>query len=184
MKTLLMSFVFLASVSFGFAQWQGNGNQGPNNNGQYGYNQNSALVVSTFLQQQFMVVVDNNYQYQSTGSSININNLSAGNHIVTVYQWRRNLFGMQRQEIIYNAGIYFKPNVETSVYINTFGQVNIDERQIYQNNNYGNGEYGNNGNGVGYGYGRKKNKYRKHDGCGNDRYGNNNGRRGNDEDDD
>ena len=77
MKTLLMSFVFLASVSFGFAQWQGNGSYGPNNNAQYGNNQNSALVVSTFLQQQFMVVIDNNYQYQSTGSSIKVETTNA-----------------------------------------------------------------------------------------------------------
>ena len=53
--------------------------------------------------------------------------------------------------------------METSININSNGQVNITERQLYQNGNY---DYGNNGNGKGHGYGRQKKHHNK---CENDR---------------
>ena len=64
----------------------------------------------------------------------------------------------------------------TSLLMNTlsFGQVNINERQVYNNND--DQGYGNNGNGAGYGYGRKKNKHKK-DHCKNDDDDNRNGRK-------
>jgi hypothetical protein len=179
MKRFLLLAALFATSSISFAQWR---NSGPNNNGngQYGYN-NSALVINTATNQQFNVVIDNGYQYQGNGSALSIPNINPGNHTVTVYEYKRNIFGSQRQKILYSSNLYFKPGTEHLLYINQFGQASFDERPLYQNGNYGNnGQYGNNGNGKGWGYGRMKNKHHKQEGC--DRDNNDdrdNNRRGN-----
>jgi hypothetical protein len=169
MKRITLFLLSFMILSVTFAQWQNSDNNRryPNNNN-YG---NSALAVQSFNQQQFMVTVDNGYSYQSNGNNNNnntvyVNNLSAGNHTVTVYQWKRNFFGKQRQEVIYNSNLYFKPGMETMITINNFGQVNIEERQLYQNND--NGNWGNNGNGNAWGKKKHKHKKHKHNNCGRD----------------
>ena len=183
MKKICTLIFLAASITTGFAQWQqpqqrGGPQQYPNyppqnnNNNQYG-----SLIVTSALQRQFSVYVDNN-QYQSngtnqSGNTVNIGQLYAGNHIVAVYQWKTNIWGKQVQEVIYNSSLNFKPGFETTIFINGSGQVNINERQVYNNEDQG---YGNNGNGAGYGYGRKKNKHKK-DHCKNDDDDNRNGRK-------
>ncbi len=171
MKKILTTLLLVTGISGAFAQWQQGGPNQQNNNfpGQNG-NYNSALTVNTATQRQFSVTVDN-YQYQSNGNGqdVNVNQLQAGNHQVTIYEWRRNFWGKTVQHVIYNSNIYFKPGFETLIYINVIGQVNISERQLYNyNGNNNQGGYGNNGNGVGNGYGRMKNKHKhkKHRQCG------------------
>jgi hypothetical protein len=201
MKKLLTLFILAAGITTGFAQWQGNpqqypqqGNQQqyPRQNGNYG--QYSSLVVSSVSQRQFLVYIDN-YQYQANGNNGNNNTvtadqLQAGNHNVVIYENRRNFWGKTVQTEVYNAALYLKPGFETSIFINALGQINVSERQVYNNNNggYDNGGYGNNGNGNGYGYGRKKHKHKKHHQCGNDDdrrdYSRNDNRRGHDDRDD
>jgi hypothetical protein len=38
---------------------------------------------------------------------------------------------------MYSSVLFFKPGVETALNINNYGQVNITEKQGYQNNGYG-----------------------------------------------
>lgn len=170
MKKILITIVLATAITTGFAQrnqypQQGNGPQQypdyPQQNGNY--SQYSSIVVDAASQSDLSVSVDN-YQYQSNGNgnSINIDQLNAGNHNIVIYQWKRNFFGKRVQQVIYNSNLYLKPGFETNIYINGLGQVNISERQLYNNGNYGQGGgYGNNGNGRGYGYGRNKHKHKK-----------------------
>ena len=76
-KSLL--FLFLIGIfSSGFSQWQNNNDRGQNNNGQYNYSQNSALIVSANTQNSFTVMVDNSYQYQSNGNNGYGNTVNVG----------------------------------------------------------------------------------------------------------
>jgi hypothetical protein len=173
MKKIFTSIIFTASIFAVFAQGQRypqNGGPRQNNN----YNQNSSLIINSASQRQIAVSVDN-YQYQSNGNNgdVNVGQLSAGNHTIVISEWKKNFWGKSVQQVVYNSSLYLKPGFETTIYINVLGQVNISERQLYNNGNndngnYNNGDYGNNGKGVGHGYGRKKNKHKK-DHCDNDR---------------
>lgn len=169
MKTIFTFLSLMIITASGFAQWKNNApdntRQYPNNNGQYNNYQNSALIVNTYSNNRFTVMIDNSYQYQSDRNTVNVGTLSAGNHTVTIYEIKTGFFGKQKQQVVYSSNLYFKPNVETTLSINQFGQVGIAERQLYNNN--GNGGYGNNGNGKGNGYGRMKQKHKKNQ-CDND----------------
>jgi hypothetical protein len=194
MKKLLTLLILAAGITTGFAQWQGNPQQGNQQQSQRqngNYSQYSSLVVSSVSQRQFLVYVDN-YQYQANGNNgnnntVNVDRLQAGNHNVVIYENRRNFWGKTVQSEVYNSTLYLKPGFETSIFINALGQVNVSERQVYNNNNggYDQGGYGNNGNGVGYGYGRKKHHKNKKQKCDNDDrrdYSRNDNRRGRDDD--
>jgi hypothetical protein len=150
MKKLLLLFTIAICFVSVHAQRR---NNGPNNT-----YQNSALLVNTFANNQFIVIVDNNYQYQSDGNgNANIDYLESGNHTITVLEYRRNIFGGQRQKQIYNSNIYFKSGVEIYLSFNAFGMAVIDERPLYPKNIYGNDENRNYDNK----YGCKKNKHHK-----------------------
>jgi Domain of unknown function (DUF4476) len=142
------------------------GNNDRNNGGIYN-NQNSALVVNSSSQNRFVVTIDNINQYPSNSNNgndntVNVGALQAGNHTVTIYEVKRGIFGNQRPQQIYNSVLYFKPSTETNINISYNGQVNINERPLYNNGNVSSCAPGNNGNGRGYGYGRKKDKRNKH----------------------
>ena len=183
MKKIFTFIIATCSMATGFAQWQQRG--GPNENPNYpqqnnNYNQYSSLSISSALQRQLTVSVDN-YQYQVNGnngnsSNVNVGQLQAGNHNIVISQFRSTLFGKQVQEVIYNSAYYFKPGYEINIFVDGYGRTNITERQVYANNNQGG--YNNNGNGVGYGYGRAKKKHKKNH-CDNDDHGNNNQWNGN-----
>lgn len=169
MKKIFTFLSVMAIITSGFAQWQQKPQQYPNQNGgprqNSNYNQNSSLIVSSASQRQVSVYVDG-YQYQSNGNNgaVNVGQLSSGNHNIIIYEMKKNIWGKTVQQEVYNANLYLKPGVETTLFINNLGQVSISERQVNNNNNGGynnNNGPGNNGNGVGYGYGRKKNKYKK-----------------------
>ena len=183
MKKILGLLLLAVSATGAFAQRQSNdwqrqqGNEWQRQQGNN--NQNASLVITTQSQRQVFVSIDNSQVNQSnggygSGNVINIGSINSGNHTIVVYEMRNNIFGRQRQEIIYSSTLYLKPGYETSLIINGYGQATVSERAIYGNYNNGQGGYGNNGNGVGYGYGRKKNKHNK---CDRDRDDDN--RRGN-----
>jgi hypothetical protein len=170
MKKLLTLLILAAGITTGFAQWQGNPQQGSQQQSQRqngNYSQYSSLLVSSVSQRQFLVYVDN-YQYQANGNNgnnntVNVDRLQAGNHNVVIYENKRNFWGKTVQTEVYNSTLYLKPGFETSIFINALGQANVSERQVYNNNGgYDNGGYGSNGNGNGYGYGRKKHHKNKH----------------------
>ena len=175
MKKIFTFIIATCSMATGFAQWQQRG--GPNEYPNYpqqnnNYNQYSSLSISSALQRQLTVSVDN-YQYQVNGTngnagSVNVGQLAAGNHNIVISQWRTSIFGRQVKEVIYNNSQYFKPGYETNIFVDGYGRTNITERQLYANNNQG----GYNNNGNGYGYGRAKKKHKK-DHCDNDDRGNN-----------
>ena len=160
MKKILTFLFFVGFVTLSFAQGQNENNKNRrvndnNNNGQYDNNQNngyqnSALVVNAYSQNGYTVTIDNGNKYQSNGSVLNVGSLTPGNHTVKVSEYSSSILGKLIPKVIYNATIYFKQNVETTLNIDNNRQVNITERQLN-----GNGNYGNNGKGKKY----KKNKY-------------------------
>ena len=180
MKKIFTLLVLAASITTGFAQWRqspqqrGGPQQSPNYPSQNNsYGQYGSLVVTSAMQKQFSVYVDNQ-QYQNNGNNGNGDNngntgnngygntvkipqLNAGNHNIAIYQLKTNFWGKQVRQEIYNSSLNFKPGFETTIFINGLGQVSISEQQVYNNDQ---GGYGNNGNGVGNGYGRKKNKHK------------------------
>jgi hypothetical protein len=168
MKKIMMMAALALTASVGFAQWQSNEDQNWNRNNNNN-NQQASLIITTQSQRQVYVTVDNNAVYQNNGNngygnSFNVGSLYAGNHSIVVYELRKNIFGKERQEIIYSSSVYLKAGYETTILVNGYGQATTSERVLYNNNN--NGQYSNNGNGRGYGYGRKKNKHKQ---CGNDK---------------
>ena len=184
MKKILTLIVFAAGLTTGYAQGQQNPQWGsgpqvrsdyPPQKGNYG--QYGSLVVTFARQKQFEVYIDNQ-QYQNNGNNgsgdnngsgnnvygntVNIRQLNAGNHIISIYQWKTNFWGKQVRQELYNSSLFVKAGFQTTIFINDAGQVNISEQQVYNSDQ---GGYCNNGNGVGYGYGRKKNKHKNKHHC-------------------
>jgi hypothetical protein len=179
MKKIAMLMVLVISSISIFAQYR-TPQVGTYNNGNSNYG-STELTVSSNTNKQFTVSIDGRYNYTSNssngyGNSVNINNLYAGMHTITIYENRSTIFGKNRLVSIYNSSINLKQGYSTSIAIDMLGRVNIYEQQIYNNNNRNNGNY-NNGNA----YGKRKNKQRDHCNDDNDnrRYNNNYPRRRN-----
>lgn len=173
MKKILTTIVLAAGITLCFGQWQQNPQRGggPNHYPDYpqqngNYNQNSSLIINTVSQRPLSVSVDNQ-QYQSNVNSntLNVGQINSGNHKIVVYEEKRNFWGKQVQNIVYNSTVNLRPGYETTISINSFGQANISERQLSSNNTSGQSGYGkkgNNGNnGKGHAYGKYKNKHHK-----------------------
>jgi hypothetical protein len=166
----IITLLFTATLfTSSYAQWQNSNKDGDNeeqndnsrnksdrnsngNYGNYGNNQNSALIVNAFSTNRFKVMIDYNNEYQSNanngyGNTVNVGSLLTGNHTVTIYEVKRNFFGKEREQQIYNSVLFFKPTMETTITIDNAGQIAVSEKQLLNNN----GGY-NNGNG----YSRKK----------------------------
>lgn len=138
MKKISTLLVLVMVITSGFAQWkndngraQGNGNYGSNNNNY----KSSVLIVNAYTANRFTVVIDNGYQMQANGNTINTGAINPGMHDVAVYQWRTNFWGRPKREVVYSSSIYLKPNIETALSINAYGRVNISERALF--NDYG-----------------------------------------------
>jgi hypothetical protein len=72
-------------------------------------------------------------------NSIMVGDMAPGRHTVTVYESRSGFFGKQKQRAVFNSVMFFKPGMETSLNINNYGQVNITETKLFNNNGYGYG---------------------------------------------
>ena len=178
-KTLTLLFA-VAAFTTSFAQGNSKNNKHSNdtynNNAQYDNNQNnnyqnSALVVNANSQNGFTVSIDNGNTSSSNSNNVRFRNISSGNHLVTVSEFRSSILGKQVPRVIYNSNITFRSGFETVLTIDNNGTATITERQISGN---GNGNNGNNGNGKAKK--NKKNKY-PHDNRNHDKqkdHGNNN----------
>ena len=135
MKKLIIGISLLGAVVTGFAQYP----VAYNNYDRYNSRGNNALVIDTRGMRDFTVVIDNNMQYQSSGGAVTINSLRNGNHRIMVFENRRGMFGLgrQRQMALYNSSVQLKPGVETSVFVNHYGQADVSEKSLYgyYNNN-------------------------------------------------
>jgi hypothetical protein len=135
MKKISTLLVLMMAITSGFAQWKndngrarGNDNYGSNNNNY----KSSVLIVNAYAANRFTVVIDNGYQMQANGNTINTGAINPGMHNVVVYQWRNNFWGKQKREVVYSNSIFLKPNIETALSINAYGRVNISERTLYK----------------------------------------------------
>jgi hypothetical protein len=139
MKSTITFLVVLLMNTLLFAQ-------GPNNRNDY--NQYGSLIINAMTNKQFTVTIDNNNTYQSNNNnynnSVNVGTLTSGYHSIEVYEWKTNIWGKQKKEIIYTGTINLKQNVATTISINAIGQASVNEIQLYNNTNNGNGKDGNN----------------------------------------
>lgn len=173
MKKILTTMFFAGSIFFCFAQWQQkpHGGGGPNHYPAYpaqnsNYYQNSSLVINTVSQRPLSLLIDDqSYQSNVNNNTLNVGQINSGNHKIVVYEQKKNFWGKQVQNTVYNSTVNLRPGYETTISINSFGQASISERQMSNNNAKGQNGYGNNGkhdnNGKGHAYGKYKNKHHK-----------------------
>lgn len=94
----------------------------------------SRLSISTFTAGSQLKVEVDGRDYRMNDNIVVLNNLSQGNHQVTIYrQIRKNVFGFGRRAIVYNGTVYIKRGFHTDITINRFGRALVDERRIERN---------------------------------------------------
>jgi hypothetical protein len=171
-KMMGVATVLLLSLA-GFTQQQNNYERTANISG-------SSLTVISNSGRQFSVSVDRYQTYQSNGTgynnSVQIPSLTAGNHQVTVYEWKQGLFGKQKQTVVYSGDVYTRSGYEMTITLNAFGDAVISERPV-RNNDYRRDDRGNRNNDYDRDNRGKRNndrnnrwnkKRRGQKGCGND----------------
>lgn len=166
----------------------------------YAYD-NTRLVVSTTASQNYQLYVDGYLvgdKYKN-GNSFYISDINSANHRVQIYKNSNSIFGGSNRKIVYDNTIFLKANTETTLTMNMFGKVVINETPLGNggnnggwnggNNNGGwngsgnntnNGNWNNNNNPhQGHDCDNKRGKgHRKHKKCGNNSSWNNNNNNG------
>jgi Domain of unknown function (DUF4476) len=139
---------------------------------------NTRLVVSTTANQSYTLLIDGytvGEKYKN-GTSYYVNDINSANHRIQLYKQSNSIFGGNTQKLIYDNTIFFKMNTETTLSLNMFGNVVINEQAIGNgsNNNGGwngngewngsnnNGNWNNNGNNNNNGNGCGGRKHKKH----------------------
>jgi hypothetical protein len=121
----------------------------------------SRLVVTNLENTTLHIVIDGRH-YNGVGISLALDDLSAGYHLIKVYQVRRVWFKSDR--LLYASKVFLKPNYQVNVLINRSGQLSVVEQQM--------GKYGR-GDDRGYGRNDDNDRYGKpanRDGYPNNRY--------------
>lgn len=94
----------------------------------------SRLSISTFTSGNQLKVEIDGRDYRMNDNTVVLNNLSQGNHQVTIYhQTRKNNFGFGRRVIVYRNNVFIKRGFHTDITINRFGKAMVDERRIERN---------------------------------------------------
>ena len=143
MKKIFTFLAVMGIISSSFAQWDGGHDRSPKYDNRNNSYNSSAIVVNTFSEKRFTVMIDN-MEYQLNGSygntrrdnSISIPALAPGRHTITVFEARSGFFG-RRQKDVYRSTMFLKPGMQTTVTINNYGQVNLSESRLFQNGGYG-----------------------------------------------
>lgn len=90
-------------------------------------NSPSRLIITNLENTTLHIVIDGRH-YNGVGSSLALNDLSAGYHQVKVYQVRRGWFKNDR--VIYSSRVFLRPNYQVNVLINHSGEISIAEQQL------------------------------------------------------
>ena len=142
MKKIFTFLAVMGIISSSFAQWNGGSDRDGKYDNRNSYN-SSAIVVNTFSEKRFTVMVDN-MQYQLNGSygnnkrdnTISIPALAPGRHTITVFETKSGFFG-KRQKDVYRSTMFLKPGMQTTLSINNYAQVTVSESRLFQNGGYG-----------------------------------------------
>jgi Domain of unknown function (DUF4476) len=163
----------------------------------YAYD-NTRLVVSTTASQNYYLYIDGYQvgdQYKN-GASYYISDINSANHRIQIYKQSSSIFGGNNRKMVYDNTVFLKANTETTLSMNMFGNVVINEVPLGNSGNNG-GWNGGNNNGGGNGSGNNNNNdnwnnngnqhqghdcegkrgkgHKKHKKCSNDDSWNNNG---------
>ena len=142
------------------------------------------LTISTADNSAIRVSIDGR-NFNSRDNSFTLSNVEPGYHEVQVFRMNnaRNLFdifGRNREQLIFNNSIYMKPLYQVDVVINRNGRARVNEFDISRNQRNG-GWYGNGNNGQRDGddndrddHGNRNNGYDNHDNRNNGGYDNRN----------
>lgn len=161
---LLLILVMGASAQNQYSYY----NDDDHNSNRYNNNRGSLVLNTSSITREYVVNINNRLSYLLNGNNnlTTLNNLGSGNHYVEVYRIKNNVFGQQRRDLLYSGNIQLKSGFETTVTIDMFDRVNVNDRQVYFNNGNGNnGGWQNGGNGCGHhrgnGWGHKKDRRKK-----------------------
>ncbi|MBP6430890.1 MAG: DUF4476 domain-containing protein [Ferruginibacter sp.] len=156
----------------------------------YAYD-NTRLIVSTTTTQNYYLFIDGyavGDQYKN-GSSYYISDINSANHRIQLYKQSSSIFGGNNRKLVYDNTIFLKTNTETTLSVNMFGNVVINETPLGNggwnggnnggwnggNNNNNNGSWNNNNQHQGHDCDNKRGKgHKKHKKCGNGNSWNNN----------
>lgn len=129
----------------------------------YAYNDFSGITVSASGNTTGLkVTIDGNDYRSNNDNTVFISNLSAGYHVVKIYQLKnegRNRYFAPNYRLVYNAKVYVRPRYDIDITINRFGKAFYDEQpstNVYNDNDdhHGNGgnddHHDNNGNNNGW----------------------------------
>jgi hypothetical protein len=114
----------------------------------YAYD-NTRLVVSTTAPQNYQLYVDGYLvgdQYKN-GNSFYISDINSANHRVQIYKNSNSMFGGSNRKMVYDNTIFLKANTETTLTMNLFGKVVINETPLGSGGNNGGWNGGNNNGG-------------------------------------
>jgi hypothetical protein len=139
MKKIFTFLAVMGIISSSFAQWNGGSDRGGGKYDNRNSYSSSAIVVNTFSEKRFTVMIDNQ-QYQLNGSygnsrrdnMISIPSLAPGRHTITVFETRSGFFG-KRQKDVYRSTMFLKPGMQTTLSINNYAQVTVSESRLFQN---------------------------------------------------
>jgi hypothetical protein len=111
----------------------------------------SLNLQSASITKDYIVTINNQYSYalRSNNNTTAVNNLQYGSYNITVHRVKTNIFGKQRNEVLYNGVVTLTRNYETTLYINAFDEVAIQNNVVYNNGGIprpinGNGNYNKN----------------------------------------
>jgi hypothetical protein len=107
-------------------------------------------VVSTTPNQSYSLLIDGytvGEKYKN-GTSYYVNDINSATHRIQLYKQSNSIFGGNNQKLVYDNSIFLKTNTETTISVNLFGNVVINEQPLGNtgNNNGGWNGSGNNNN--------------------------------------
>jgi hypothetical protein len=90
------------------------------------------LTIATYDNASIRVEIDGR-RYSERDNTIRINNINPGHHSIQVYSSAgrgNNVFGRNRERLIYSSSLYVKPEHQVDIYIDRSGRADIKERNL------------------------------------------------------
>jgi hypothetical protein len=154
----------------------------------YAYD-NTRLIVSTTTTQNYYLFIDGyavGDQYKN-GGSYYISDINSANHRIQLYKQSSSIFGGNNRKLVYDNTIFLKTNTQTTLSVNMFGNVVINETPLgsggwnggnnggWNGGNNNNSNWNNNNQHQGHDCDNKRGRgHKKQKRCGNDNSWNNN----------
>lgn len=90
------------------------------------------LTIATYDNASIRVEIDGR-RYSERDNTIRINNINPGHHSIQVYRTAgrgNDIFGRNRERLIYSNSLYVKPEHQVDIYIDRSGRADVRERSL------------------------------------------------------